>query len=248
MQDYQVDYAAGRPHMYDVKNREKKAYRIIKTLEDYFESQTLSNLTVLDIGSSTGIIDNILSTRFKKIVGTDIDKQAVAFSNKNFKKNNLIFKVEDAMQLSFKDNTFDVVICTQVYEHVPNAKKLFTEIHRVLKPRGVCYLAALNKLWPWEPHYDLLFLSWLPKSVANVYLRMARKTSLYYENPETYWKLKEMTKRFECVEYTDKILRDPSRFGYEDTIPKNSFKSIIALLFSPLSKFLAPTFFWILIK
>ena len=40
------------------------------------------------------------------------------------------------MKLSFKENSFDIVICTHVYEHVPNSKKLFDEIYRVLKPGG----------------------------------------------------------------------------------------------------------------
>lgn len=245
---YQYNYASGRPHMYDMKSRIQKANRIIKTLADYYGTKSLSRLSVLDVGSSTGIIDNVLASKFSKIIGTDIDIAAVSFANKHFKKKNLSFKVENAMNLSFPDNSFDIVICTQVYEHVPNAKKLFDEIYRVLKPNGVCYFAALNSLWPIEPHYNLPFLSWLPKKLANSYLRLTGKGNLYYENPESYWNLKILTAKFERAEYTSKILRDPIRFGYDDVIPNRSIMSALAYLLSPVAKYLSPTFFWILIK
>ena len=246
--NYQFDYAANRPHMYDSKSRKRKAIRIVKSLEKILGKDKLNSLTLLDVGSSTGIIDNKLASSFKKVVGTDIDEQAVQYARSNFKKSNLIFKVENAMNLSFKENTFDIVICAQVYEHVPSPKKLFSEIYRVLKPGGVCYLAALNKLWPVEPHYNLLFLSWLPKPLANLYIKITGKGQEYYETPESYWKLKKLTQNFHQNDLTDKILRNPMQYGFDDAIHPGSLTGVIAFLLSPLAKYLAPTFFWILKK
>ncbi len=237
---YQFDYSSKRPQMYDKKSREKKAARIVKTLENYFGNKKIKNLTVLDIGASTGIIDNYLSKYFKKVVGTDIDKDAILFAKKNFKGKNLVFKVEDAMKLSFKKNYFDIVICTHVYEHVPSLKKLFDEIYRVLKPQGVCYLAAQNKLWPLEAHHNLLFLSWLPKKYADTYIKISKGLNEYYEHPMTYWQLKETLCKFKIHEYTSQIMSNPDKFGYN--IP--SFGKIV----SPIAKYWAPTLFWILEK
>ncbi len=42
----------------------------------------------------------------------------------------------DVTDLKFVDNTFDVIICNHVLEHVPNDRKALTEMHRVLKPGG----------------------------------------------------------------------------------------------------------------
>mgnify|MGYP001572245378 CR=1 FL=1 len=238
---YQLDYAAGRPQMYDYISREQKAKRIIKVLEEVLGKTNLKNLSVFDLGCSTGIIDNSLAKRFKLVVGGDIDKDALEFAKKNFKKTNLKFRFEDAMNLSFKDNSFDVVICTHIYEHVPNPKKVFNEIKRILKPKGVCYFAAVNKFWPLEPHYNLLFLSYLPKKLADMYIKLSRKGKIYYESPKTYWELKELTKSFEIIEYTEKILKNPNKFGFEN-IP--TFIGIFTLIL----KYFVPTFFWILVK
>ncbi len=246
--DYQTDYASTRPQMYDKKSREIKAKRIIKTLANYFGENKLKDLKILDIGCSTGIIDHILAEKFKYVLGTDIDKDAVKFANQKYKSKNLIFKVEDAMQFKMAANSFDIIICTHVYEHVPSPKKLFSEIYRLLKPDGVCYLAAINQLWPMEPHYNLLFLSYLPKSFANIYVRLFKKAKKYYETPLNYWALVNLTSKFKRLEYTQKILRNPSQFGYQNTIQPNSIQSYAAFLLSPLSKYLSPTFFWLLKK
>lgn len=42
----------------------------------------------------------------------------------------------DITNISFKDNTFDVIICNHVLEHVPNDQKAMQELYRVLKPNG----------------------------------------------------------------------------------------------------------------
>lgn len=238
MKAYQVNYATTRSQMYNQTSRVQKAQRIIKTLEDYL-GNNLSKLRLLDIGSSTGIITSTLSKHFKEVVGIDIDRGAVAYAKKTFKYKNLTFKLEDSMKLNFPANSFDVVVCAQIYEHVPDPKKLFAEIYRVLKPEGVCYLAAVNKLWPIEPHYNLPFLSFLPKPMANFYIRLTGKASNYYETLLSYWQLKDLTKDFISIEYTEKILTDPKKFAYN--IPSLG-------IFSYFGKFLAPTLFWILVK
>lgn len=247
MKNYQPDYANLKPEMYNQISRQKKAHRIIKTLSTYYGADKLKSLSVLDIGSSTGIIDATLAPFFKSVTGIDFDDQAVNFAKKTFKIDNLKFSVGDAMNLDFESSSFNIIICTHIYEHVPNPSKLFKEIRRVLKPGGICYLAAVNKWWPVEPHYKLLFLSYFPKKIANFYIKTFRKADFYYETLESYWRLKQLTCDFKRIELTDQILRHPKEYGYQD-IFSNSILKIAAFILSPVMKFFAPTFFWILIK
>jgi ubiquinone/menaquinone biosynthesis C-methylase UbiE len=248
MKNYQTDYAAGRPQMYDKKSREIKGKRIIKLLEIYFGFKRLKDLKVLDVGSSTGIIDNIIAKRLGQVIGADIDKGAIEFANKNFKSKNLTFQVQDALKLTFPENSFDVVICTHVYEHVSDPKKLFQEIYRVLKPGGICYLAAINKWWPIEPHYDLLFLSYLPKNIAHRYVQLFQKAPFYYETLFSYMTLCELTKKFNRIEFTSKIFRQPKKYSYDGKYLHNPLIKTVSFTLSPLMKYLSPTFFWLLEK
>jgi ubiquinone/menaquinone biosynthesis C-methylase UbiE len=50
------------------------------------------------------------------------------------------FRLDDAENLDFEDNTFDSVIATFVFCSVPNPVKGLKEIKRVLKPDGKMYL------------------------------------------------------------------------------------------------------------
>lgn len=50
----------------------------------------------------------------------------------------------NALQLPFDSNTFDVALCSEVIEHVPDAGQLVSEIARVLKPDGRFYLSTPN--------------------------------------------------------------------------------------------------------
>lgn len=241
-------YAQTWQEMYNSLSRQKKAKRMVKVFQDFLGLSKLKKLRVLDVGCSTGIIDNTLSAYFKEVVGIDSDSQAINFANKTFKNDHLKFMKGDALSLSFADNSFDVVICAHIYEHVPNSKKLFKEIYRVLKPGGICYVAAINKLWPIEPHYFLPGLDWFPKKIANAYLKLLKGIPVYDINPLSYWGLKSITKNFEITEYTQKIVTNPRCFEYENIPVVNILGWNLFSLFSPFVKYLAPTFFWLLVK
>jgi SAM-dependent methyltransferase len=46
----------------------------------------------------------------------------------------------DITEIPYADNTFDVIFCSHVLEHVPNDRKAMSELARVLKPGGWAYL------------------------------------------------------------------------------------------------------------
>lgn len=245
---YQYNYSKRGRRVADVKSRLQKARRLIKLVAYHLKDKKISDLRLLNLGCALGIIDLRLAKDFKKVVGIDIDKDAVTYAKKNHKRKNLTFNYGDGTHLKYRDNSFDVITCMHIYEHVPNDRKLFKQIYRVLKPGGICYLAAANKLWPMEPHYRLPFLSWLPKKLGDQYVRLTGRGKSYYESLRTYWGLKKITGDFVVFDYTDKVLSSPSVFGFDDILPKGSLKATIAKIISPLATYFAPTFFWILEK
>lgn len=52
----------------------------------------------------------------------------------------------DICHLPFKDNSFDVVLCNHVIEHIPDETKALSEIYRVLKPKGFAVLQVPQDL------------------------------------------------------------------------------------------------------
>jgi len=51
----------------------------------------------------------------------------------------------DALRLPFPDATFDRIICSEVFEHIPDDRGAMAELNRVLRPGGV--LAATVPSW-----------------------------------------------------------------------------------------------------
>jgi len=234
--------------MYNLQARERKARTILAVIQEFFGKTPLPSLSLLDVGSSTGIIDNFLADHFFKVTGIDIDKEAIQYAQTAFKKRNLQFMVDDLMDLSFPDNTFDVVICTQIYEHVPDAQTMMKEIFRVLKPGGICYFAAGNRLSFMEPHYRLPFLSILPRPLAHIYMKLAGKGNYYHEKHLTLPGLQKLVSSFIVHDFTKKIISDPVNFHSEYMLKPGSLKHNLAKFIANYSYWLCPTYIWVLAK
>ena len=244
---YQHGYSDTEEQMFNVKQRRRKANTMVAVLSHYY-GQDLESLTVLNVGGSAGIIDEVLAEHFAKVISIDIDEKAIEYAQDNFNIANVEFQVGDAMKLGFEDQTFDVVICSHVYEHVPDSKVMMNEIHRVLKAGGVCYFAAGNRLMWNEPHYNLPLLSVLPRPLAHLYIRMAGKASFYYEKHLSYWGLKSLVRQFSRKDYTKTIIEDPEAFGAEYMVKPNTKKQKIAVAVASYALWLVPGYIWILKK
>src|SRR3989344_6158839 len=167
----------------DKKSRLIKTNKILAVIKDYSNKnkKILNNFKCLDIGCSAGLITKFISKNFNQTTGIDTDFNTIKLAKKLSNKN-LNFVNASALNMPFKNNSFDLVICNHIYEHVPDAQKMFNEIYRVLKKDGFCYLSAGNKYNIIEGHYKLPFLSWLPKPLAHVYLQATNRGKIYEEN------------------------------------------------------------------
>lgn len=99
---------------------------------------------ILDIGSADGTFSKVVFDKVKpkKLIGIDVLRSSVRYSNKRFKRNKkMTFKVADAHKLPFKDESFTAAICLEVLEHIFKPAAVIKEIKRVLKPGG--YAIAL---------------------------------------------------------------------------------------------------------
>jgi len=98
---------------------------------------------VLDIGCRFGEFLKFLP--FKHKYGVDISPFAV----KKAKKSGIHAKVVNVenKKLPYEDNFFDMVFCMEILEHLFDASLLFSEVKRVLKPKGYLYITVPNDLF-----------------------------------------------------------------------------------------------------
>lgn len=138
-----------------------------------------SELDVLDVGCGYGDTVAALADRCRTVHGieptTELFEHAVrehsGLPNVTFERGG----VEDLGGAP----RFDLVVLDNVYEHLPQQPEALAAIDAVLRPEGVVYLLAPNRLWPVEAHYRLPFLAWFPLPWANRYLRLTGRGEDY---------------------------------------------------------------------
>ncbi|MGD7033816.1 MULTISPECIES: class I SAM-dependent methyltransferase [Methylotuvimicrobium] len=96
------------------------------------------------------------------------DVTSVDFVDQRSESEGYSFCPLDGERLPFDAQSFDIVISNHVIEHVADADVHLAEIGRVLKPDGLVYLATPNRLWPWEVHYRVLLLQYLPQELRDM--------------------------------------------------------------------------------
>lgn len=181
-----------KPHaVLDLPSRRKKALKIERLLDLTSWDECIY---LLDIGTGVGGIAHYFATHEKiKCIVSSVDVVDNRLLHDNFN-----FMLMKDTSLPFADNEFDVVISNHVIEHVGDytaQSHHLSEIERVLKPNGIGYLALPNRWMLREPHYKLLFLSWLPKMMRNNYLWLLRKVEFYDCEPLSKSKLEGLLRK-----------------------------------------------------
>jgi ubiquinone/menaquinone biosynthesis C-methylase UbiE len=235
------------PSVFDQEGRTRKAITTLAVLKQELRV-SIERARILVVGGSSGIVDHYLADHFAQVIGLDIDEQAVRFAHAQHHHPALAFLMADAQQLPFSDNNFDAVVCSHVYEHVPDAERLIREIYRVLVPGGCCYFAAGNRLNVMEPHYRLPFLSVIPRPLAHLYMRLAGKGTHYYEKHLSYWGLRRLVASFSIEDYSCRLVHEPTLYSVDYMLPPGSFKQKLAKLLCRYAAWLMPGYIWILKK
>jgi len=249
--EYQLGFSEIHPGtMFDEEGRLQKARKTVAVILDAMRGagRDPRRARLLDIGCSTGILTRHYADFFGQVVGVDIDDGAVEWAQTNRAADNIDYRVGDSMELPFPAAEFDVATCTHIYEHVPDAQRLLDEIFRVLAPGGLCYFAAENRVRMWDGHYDLPLLTMLPKFLGDAFVRFARRGERRYETHYTLWGLRRLARRFEIVDYTKKVVRDPVRFEASDMVREGSLKQRAAVATLTAAYWAFPTYLWVLRK
>jgi len=93
--------------------------------------------TVLECACGTGMLTGVIAPKCKNIIATDFSKNMVEKTQAKCKShNNISFMVEDILNLSFDDASFDKVIAANVLHLLDDPHQALKELYRVCKPGG----------------------------------------------------------------------------------------------------------------
>lgn len=117
-----------------------------------------NNSKILDIGTSTGHTSLEFGRLLNcEVVGIDINEESIKTATERCSKFNLSkvrFQLDNATNLSFEDNSFDVCFAGNVTSLVDNREAALNEYWRVIKPNG--FLVAVPMYYIKTPSDKLL--------------------------------------------------------------------------------------------
>lgn len=116
----------------------------MERIKTFFEEQ--QKKTVLDIGTGAGNFIHFLNSvypSFEKMVGIDLMERAIEAAKKHNKDERVQFQVMDANDMSFEDDSFDVVCLSNSLHHLSDIKRMFKEMKRVVKKDGFIIISEM---------------------------------------------------------------------------------------------------------
>jgi len=117
------------------------------------ELKIKDNSRILEIGCSGGaLLKNLKSQGFKELFGVDISEVAIELCRKRGIEN---VQTKDGVDTRYMDSAFDLIIASDVLEHIETDAIALKEWYRVLRPGGILivFVPAFNFLW--SNHDDL---------------------------------------------------------------------------------------------
>ncbi|MCQ9204959.1 MAG: class I SAM-dependent methyltransferase [Omnitrophica bacterium] len=101
---------------------------------------------ILDVGCGNGFLIAELQKKFKYVVGIDISRGLLKKAKANLLhrqevgENKVDFCVASAAQIPFKQRSFNIVIFSELIEHIDNVEAVFDEAQYILKKEGMLIL------------------------------------------------------------------------------------------------------------
>jgi len=127
---------------------------------------------VLDVSVGTGGIACAFAESGARLYGIDVNNYFLEISKQRF--NDLKLKPKqlkwwNGKKIPYPKDFFDLIICTDTLEHVPDYKSFASEMARVLKKGGLAFITTEARYFPlfilWNPHDGLPLTILFPRFV-----------------------------------------------------------------------------------
>lgn len=135
------NYWTKRAHDFNIVRKNELAEDFARPWMEVFEKYIPEgqSMKILDVGTGSGYFAVILSKLGHQVIGIDLTEAMLEEARKNCIELDIdaVFLQMDAQNLSFEDETFDLVVSRNLTWTLPDPKKAYTEWFRVLKTGGM---------------------------------------------------------------------------------------------------------------
>lgn len=111
------------------------------------DPQPLKGYSILDVGCGGGLLCEPLAQLGAKVTGIDGSQLSLVVAQHHAAQNNLEIEYINTLAHDFRKEgrEFDIVLNTEVIEHVYEQESLLTDCHEMLKENGLFVSATLNR-------------------------------------------------------------------------------------------------------
>jgi 2-polyprenyl-6-hydroxyphenyl methylase/3-demethylubiquinone-9 3-methyltransferase len=187
-----VDYYAEQSVSERTRQRIESVRRILLGLRAEFGLPRTS-LDVLDVGCGAGAQALAWAREGHRARGVDISAPLIELAHQRAAAESLPaeFRVGSATELPYANGSADVLMVSELLEHLPNWEACLNEALRVLRPGGVLYLSTTNRLCPIQQEFALPLYSWYPARLKRHCEKLAVTTHghwvQYASFPAVHW-------------------------------------------------------------
>jgi SAM-dependent methyltransferase len=195
-------------------------YRIVADLaRAAFEAPVGPPARVLDLGCGPGNFLDMLAP-FGRTYGTDFSVDALRYCSR---RGHSRLATADFHDLPYRDDSFDLVSCIDVLEHLRDDRRAAAELARVLAPGGLLVMTVPAYQFLWGDHDELYGhfrryrVSGLKRRLGEAGLEVLRATyfePLYLPPLWIYRKWKRIWSRGSGLEQRDDFVRIGPRLNH----------------------------------
>jgi len=119
---------------------------IVKTFNLKKKDKILSGVKILDIGCGGGLLSEPMSRLGAEVIGIDASEKNIEIAKVHAKKSGLNIQYFCSSPEKFKtDLKFDVILNMEIIEHVEDVDFFLQSCSKLLKDKGIMFVATLNK-------------------------------------------------------------------------------------------------------
>ncbi|CAN7652379.1 class I SAM-dependent methyltransferase [Variovorax sp. LjRoot290] len=110
-----------------------------------------ANEAVLDVGCGTGHLTRAISLAGARATGVDLSPSYVEFAQRVTARQDVVFEVGDALNLSYQDGVFDRALSMLALDVLPDSAQGLREMKRVTRKGGMVTVVVNNFRCGWTP-------------------------------------------------------------------------------------------------